>query len=82
MTITHERYEQMQRCRKRCRPQPAFHTVFRERNDIETILYMEIVRHPDMCYEIDELVAARQKHVLAVIDFAPVDFKRRRAPTE
>ena len=80
--IPRERREQMQRCGQIGGAQVTRGTVPRQNQRVETLLHVQVTFHSDPPRESDELGAAGQKHVLPVVDFASVDFERRRAAAE
>lgn len=82
MRVPGERCKKMERRGQRCGPQPAGCTIARKYQRIESILFAQCAAHANLVDEGDEAIAAVQKDVLSVVDLAPGDFERRRAPTE
>ena len=68
--------------RERAGSQPSTTALAREDARVEAILQTEVVLHADAPRERDELGAAREEYMLAVIDFDAVDFERGGAAAE
>src|ERR1700722_801884 len=77
MRVAGERRKQMQRRGQRAAYEVPDSPVAREDRCLEALLQMQLLFHADARGELDELVAAGQEDVLAVIDLDAVDLKRR-----
>ena len=71
----------MERCGQRCGAQHRGDAA-PKRHHLEALLKIERVAHADAAHEVDELIAAPEKHVLPVVDLVPIHHERGRAPTE
>jgi len=72
----------MQRGRQGRGSEPSHFAASRKDRRIETWLQRNLVAHSDGLRKVDKLGAARQKDVLAVVDFHAVDLEGGGAPAE
>lgn len=80
--IARKRPNQMQRRREVRGTKPSRFAASREDRRVETCLQVNLVAHSHGLREIDELRAACQKDVLAVVDFDAVDLEGGGPPTQ
>ena len=79
--VMQQRPREMKRRGQRRGAQTAAHVRPDDQN-VEAILHVQVLRHPQALDEAQKLRAARQEDVLSVVDFVAGDGKRRCAPSE
>jgi hypothetical protein len=82
MRIAGKRRKQVKRGGQRRGTQPAGRSIARKHERIEARLFAQCMAHANPLDEADEVVAAVQEDVLAIVDLAIADFKRRRTAAQ